>query len=97
MTPSRTCSSENGSIIRCSFAMRRIQRSDFTDICPPSTSPKGFHGGTYAATRWGLDGTETAGIRSSVDAMGIAGRGGDGPGVAWRDGPDHGRASHDRG
>src|SRR5215470_4951785 len=35
--------------------MRRIQRSDFTDIGPPLTSPKGFHGGTRLATGGELD------------------------------------------
>src|SRR4029453_3536608 len=50
MTPSRTCSSENGSIIRGSRAMRRIQRPAFTDIGPPLTRAKGFHGDPRAAT-----------------------------------------------
>src|SRR5262245_47756414 len=38
MTPSRTCLSVNGSIMRCSRAMRRIQRSGLIDI------RQGFHG-----------------------------------------------------
>src|SRR4029079_5408175 len=42
--PSRTCVSEKGSIIRCSRAMRRIHRSDLTDMLSPPGLSRGGQG-----------------------------------------------------
>src|SRR2546428_9119790 len=45
MTPAVTWRSANGSIMRCSRAMRRIQRSDLMDIRAQTIGPLG----TYAS------------------------------------------------